>query len=97
MKNPATQKKKKLSALRVHTALICTVTLLSLILVVEPAASLPPHTDDGTFYMNQEDTYFIHTSEGYEIYVNGNYRGTVVELPEDFKNYKIYTQGEQIK
>ena len=62
-----------------------------------PAASLPPHTDDGTFYMNQEDTYFIHTSEGYEIYVNGNYRGTVVELPEDFKNYKIYTQGEQIK
>ena len=47
--------------------------------------------------MNQEDTYFIHTSEGYEIYVNGNYRGTVVELPEDFKNYKIYTQGEQIK
>lgn len=97
LKNPATQKKKKLSALRVHTALICTVTLLSLILVVEPVASLPPHTDDGTFYMNQEDTYFIHTSEGYEIYVNGNYKGTVVELPEDFKNYKIYTQGEQIK
>lgn len=97
LKNPVIQKKKKLSSLRIHTALICAATALSLILVVEPAA--PPHIqpDDGTFYMEPEDTYFIHTSAGYEIHVKGAYKGTVTELPEDFKNYKIYQQGEKIK
>lgn len=97
LKNPARQKKKKNTALRVHTALICAVTVFSLILVVEP--TFPPHIcpDDGTFYMDPGDTYFVHTSEGYEIYVKKNYKGTIIELPEDFKNYKIYEYGEEIK
>lgn len=97
LKNPAIQKKKKLSSLRIHTALICAVTALSLILVVEPVPPSHIRPDDGTFYMEPEDTYFIHTSAGYEIYVKEAYKGTVTELSEDFKNYKIYQQGEKNK
>lgn len=98
LKNPTTQKRKNQSALLVHTTLVCAVMVLSLILVVEPAPPIRLESDnDGTFNMKPDDTYFVHTAEGYEIYVEGNYKGTITELPENFKNYKIFEQGEVIK
>lgn len=47
--------------------------------------------------MNPENTYFIQTSDGYEIYVENKYTTTILELPEDFKNYKIYKEGDLSK
>ena len=46
--------------------------------------------------LDPDNTYFIHSAEGYEIYVEGQSLGMAYELPEHFKNFRIYEKGEQL-
>lgn len=84
--------KKKYSWL--HIVVICSVMLFSLFIVPEADSREGPIGEDGTFEMHPENTYFIHTLNGYEIYVDGQHVATINEIPEDFKNYKMYEEGE---
>lgn len=89
------KKEKSGKYLWVHGMVICAVMLFSLFVVVEPDSWSSPIGEDGTFELQPEYAYFVHTAEGYEIYVEGQYMGTTYELPEDFEHFKIYEKGEQ--
>lgn len=87
----------KKSRLITHTIIILTVMVFSLFFVIEYSSWTPSHVIDDSYDLDPSHTYFIHTSDGYEVYVNGTYISTIIELPEDFKNHKIYEQGEPVK
>lgn len=95
-KTPSPQKTGK-KIVNIHTVIVGMVMAFSLLFVFEPFSRVPPIAEDGTFEMNPENTYFIQTSDGYEIYVENKYTTTILELPEDFKNYKIYKEGDLSK
>lgn len=88
---------KKGKTLSIHTILICVVMILSLFIVVDPDFKVSSIDEDGSFTMEINDTYFIHTTDGYEIYVEDIHVATIPELPDEFKNYNIYEEGEQIE
>lgn len=71
--------------------------ILSLFIVVDPDFKVSSIDEDGSFTMEINDTYFIHTTDGYEIYVEDIHVATIPELPDEFKNYNIYEEGEQIE
>lgn len=96
LKNPPKRVRKR-KPLIIHTMIIFTITILSLVFVTDYTARTPSLVIDNTYEMEPSNTYFIHTPDGYEIYVNGNYISTIIELPSDFQNYKIYEQGENIE
>lgn len=87
----------KKNQLITHTIIILTVMVISLFFVVEYSSWTPSQVIDDSYDLDPSNTYFIHTSDGYEVYVDGTYISTIIELPEDFKNHKIYEQGEPIK
>lgn len=86
---------KKLTTV-IHNILICIMIIISLLVVIDPSSrrSMPA---DGTFEVNQTNTYFVQTSEGYNIYIEGQFVGFIKELPEDMQNYKIYKQGDLVQ
>lgn len=95
LKEPGEKKTEK-KHLWVHGMIICAVMLFSLFIVIEPSFPSPPIDEDGTFEMDPDNTYFIHSAEGYEIYVEGQSLGMTYDLPEHFKNFRIYEKGEQL-
>lgn len=58
--------------------------VFSLFIVIEPSFPSPPIDKSGTFEMDPDNTYFIHSAGGYEIYVEGQSVGMAYELPENF-------------
>ena len=48
-----------------------------------------------TFEITPENAYFIKTEEGYEIYADGIYRGTMEEIDETFKEMGIPVYEEK--
>ena len=96
--NTSPEQNRKKGQIMPHIIIVCIAMFFSLILVVDPSSRNPssPISEDGSFEPNASNTYLIHTPEGYEIYVEDNYMGTNPELPEDFKDYRIYEQGEEI-
>lgn len=95
LKEPEKNEKGK-KHLWVHGVIICAAVLFSLFIVIEPSFWTSPISEDGTFEMEPDNTYFVHTAKGYEIYVEGQSVGIADELPENFKNFKIYEKGEQL-
>ena len=81
----------------VHSVIVFAVMIFSLLFVTDFTSWTPSLVIDDSYEMDPSDTYFIHTSEGYEVYLNGEYIFTTTELPEDFKDHKIYEQGEPVK
>ncbi len=96
LKEPS-QKKSRNKIINIHAVIIGMVMVFSLLFVFEPSSRIPPIAEDGTFEMNPENTYLIQTSDGYEIYIEDKYATTILELPEDFKNYEIYRKGDLSK
>lgn len=92
-KTPSPQKTEN-KVVNIHTVIVGMVMAFSLLFVFEPSSRIPPIAEDGSFEMNPENTYFIQTSNGYEIYVEKKYTTTILDLPENFKNYKIYKEGD---
>lgn len=95
LKNPEKKEKEK-TLLIIHTAIILAAMIFSLFFVTDFTTRDPSLVIENTYELNSSNTYFIHTSDGYEVYVNGDYVSTINELPNDFKNYKIYEQGETL-
>lgn len=86
-------KPKRISKL-IHSGIIFLMLMLALFVVVDPTNSGKPIDEDGCFEMNPENTYFVATLDGYDIYVEDQYVCTIIELPSDAYKYRIYTQME---
>lgn len=96
LESTATHKAKRTTVLS-HSILVFLILMLALFVVVDPSNYESPISEDGCFVMNPENTYLIHSSDGYEIYVENQYMGTVPEFLPDFEGLKIYEQGENIE
>lgn len=84
------RKSKDKKYLLIHSGIICIATLFSLLVVIDPSSQTSSIEEDGSFLMDIENTYFIHTVSGYEIYVDKIHVATTPELPKGCENYKIY-------
>ena len=80
-----------------HTVIICIAVVISLFIVTDPTFRTYSTTEDQEFEMDISNTYLIHTSKGYDIYIDEKYTGTITELPNELQNYKIYEQGDFTK
>lgn len=96
LESTATHKAKRTTVLS-HSILVFLILMLALFVVVDPSNYESPISEDGCFVMDPENTYLIHSSDGYEIYVENQYMGTVPEFLPDFEGLKIYEQGENIE
>lgn len=88
---------KEKTQLIIHTIIIFAIMIFSLLFVIDFTTRTPTLVIENSYEINSSNTYFIHTPDGYEVYVNGNYVSTIINLPNDFKNYKIYEQGDIVK
>lgn len=64
--------------------------ILSGTIVIEPVADLKLHAP----YFEEDDivkknNFFVKTENGYELYMNGTYIGTLDEIPNELKNINI--------
>lgn len=96
LREPKETKKKK-GMLWIHTVIICIAVVISLFIVTDPTFRTYSTTEDQEFEMDISNTYLIHTSKGYDIYIDEKYTGTITELPNELQNYKIYEQGDFTK
>lgn len=96
LESTATHKPRHITVFN-HSILVFLMLILALFVVVDPTNTEPPIDENGCFEMNPENTHLIHSSDGYEIYVENQYMGTVPEFLPDFEGLKIYEQGENIE
>ena len=77
-----------------RSILSCSFFLIAIILsgtiVIEPVADLKLHAP----YFEEDDivkknNFFVKTENGYELYMNGTYIGTLDEIPNELKNINI--------
>lgn len=95
--NISSQDKTGNKAVNIHTVMIGFVLIFSLLFVCESSSRTSPIAEDGSFEMPPENTYFIQTSDGYDIYVEDKYMGAILELPENANDYKIIKEGDPAK
>lgn len=87
----------KINSLIFHTPLIFIVILFSFLFVFDPKhLTVPTNVTETSDSITSKNTYIIKTKNGFRFYVNGKYWGTSRELPEDFKNYNLYQEGDSI-
>lgn len=46
----------------------------------------------GAFSITPDNAYFVNSSDGYKLYMNGEYIGTITNIPEDLKEVPIYEE-----
>lgn len=96
LKTPS-QNRVRYNTVNIHTVIIGIVMVFSLLLVFE-SSNCPPNStfisEEGSFELDPEHTYFVRTADGYDIYIDRKFICSIIELPDDFKNYKIYEEGE---
>ncbi|MBM6947502.1 M56 family metallopeptidase [Mordavella massiliensis] len=82
--------KTYLSAIRSLKFLFLTMLLVfSLFFVIESEATVTPADAEGSVVITEENSYFIKSENGYDLYVEGKYFTSFIEIPEEFKNLKI--------
>ncbi|MGF0033934.1 M56 family metallopeptidase [Bariatricus sp. SGI.154] len=73
---------------------LCIAVVFTLLFVIDPTAPISDEKKGDSFALDSSNAYLLKVSEGYEIYIDDEYTGTIKEIPEDFKNLKIYTNTE---
>ena len=82
--------KKYLSVIKSLELLFLTMLLIfSLFFVIESEATVTPADTEGSVVITEENSYFIKSENGYDLYVEGNYLVSFDKIPEEFKNLKI--------
>ena len=82
--------KKYLSVIKSLELLFLTILLIfSLFFVIESEATVTPADTEGSVVITEENSYFIKSENGYDLYVEGNYLVSFDKIPEEFKNLKI--------
>ncbi len=82
--------KKYLSVIKGLELLFLTILLIfSLFFVIESEATVTPADTEGSVVITEENSYFIKSENGYDLYVEGNYLVSFDKIPEEFKNLKI--------
>lgn len=59
------------------------------ILFVPEALTSSGPKEPGVFEVSPDNAYFVKTSDGYDIYVDSEYKCTFQEIPEEFKSIQI--------
>lgn len=62
------------------------------VVVVPEAYGISPEAKSQTFSIDPENAYIIITESGYDLYVNGNYTGTLSEISESLKSLPVYEE-----
>lgn len=75
---------------------LCIAVVFTLIFVIDPTSPISPEQKDGSFSLESSNIYLLKVSEGYQIYVDNEHVGTVNELSDELKDFKIYTDTEDI-
>lgn len=88
--NAPVKRNRKNKHLGLHIIVMTIAMAFSLLIVVDPSSPISPSEAEDSFEADPSNTYLIHTADGYEIYVDDEYITTATELPESFKDYKIY-------
>lgn len=82
--------KKYLSIIKNLKLLFLTILLIfSLFFVIESVVTVPSGDMEGSVSITEDNSYLVKSEDGYDLYVDGNYFVSFVEIPEDFKNLKI--------
>ena len=82
--------KKYLSIIKNLKLLFLTILLIfSLFFVIESVVTVPSTDMEGSVSITEDNSYLVKSEDGYDLYVDGNYFASFVEIPEDFKNLKI--------
>ena len=82
--------KKYLSVIKSLELLFLTILLIfSLFFVIESEATVTPADTEGSVVITKENSYFIKSENGYDLYVEGNYLVSFDKIPEEFENLKI--------
>ena len=63
--------------------------IFSLFFVIESEATVTPADTEDSVVITEENSYFIKSENGYDLYVEGKYFTSFIEIPEEFKNLKI--------
>ena len=82
--------KKYLSVIKSLKLLFLMILLVfSLFFVIESEATVTPADTEDSVVITEENSYFIKSENGYDLYVEGKYFTSFIEIPEEFKNLKI--------
>lgn len=82
--------KKYLSVIKSLKLLFLVILLIfSLFFVIESEATVTPADTEYSVVITEENSYFIKSENGYDLYVEGKYFTSFIEIPEEFKNLKI--------
>lgn len=84
---------KKNMILLLHSFLIGSLLLLSLIFVPEPT-SIPESIEQSTLSISPDNAYLVNVSGEYLLYVDEEYITKFPDIPKDFQNLPIKTQEE---
>lgn len=90
IKNNLRQKK---ITLLLHSFLIGSILLFSIIFVPEPA-SISKSVEQSTFAITPNNAYMIKSLKEYLLYVDGEYIMKFSDIPEDFHDLPVKTQEE---
>lgn len=79
---------KKYGSLKV-TIIFCILIVFSFSFVVE-AYHISPEYEETTVEWRKDNTYFIETTSGYEVYIDNKYFSTISYIDNSFTDYSIY-------
>ena len=83
--------------LAIHALVMVLILAVSLIITPEPYA-ISDDQVDGSFDMedglgtSKDNTYIVDVGDRYELYIDGEFAADMHEIPEDFRDYPVYTE-----
>lgn len=80
---------KKKGVVYIINILMISVMLLSVFWVPEATHPIDPDNQENSIEMSPQNTYFLKTREGYQIFVNNKLWGEVKEIPDGLENIPI--------
>lgn len=95
LENVYVAKNRKMGHLILNIMFISTIMIISLFFVPE-AHDIKKAEEDfkeaGAFSITPDNAYFVNSSDGYKLYMNGEYIATITNIPEDLEEVPIYEE-----
>ena len=79
------------------TMIIISIIVLGVSFTVmpEPSHPIPDEILESTITLEKDRTYFVDKGTYYDIYVDNEFQGTMENMQDDFKDFKVYKDGNQ--
>lgn len=91
-------KRKNTISMGLNVLFVIVIMSLSLVVVPETLYQKEAEKDwkeEDTFSIISDDTYIVNSPDGYQLYVDGKFAGTLKNIPEDFKEVPIYEENSK--